>query len=173
MASLTSNVSKLTLEESSGVSTVTTPKTATMEDSTLGKKEPTSSQKPAANQETTNTSSTNSTPVEPSPTSEEPSPTLVEPSPGTEQPPTIEQDTDTNNNANYNDDDSTDSDDEGAGIYDEIPLSDMKFEKDEGKYTYPCPCGDLFEIYLEDLDDGEDLAYCPSCSLKIKVEDDR
>ena len=45
----------------------------------------------------------------------------------------------------------------------------MKFEKDEEKYTYPCPCGDLFEIYLEDLDDGEDLAYCPSCSLKVTI----
>ena len=25
--------------------------------------------------------------------------------------------------------------------------------------------------HLEDLEDGEDIAYCPSCSLKIKVLD--
>ena len=47
----------------------------------------------------------------------------------------------------------------------------MTFEEDSGRYTYPCPCGDMFEIYLEDLEDGEDIAYCPSCSLKIKVLD--
>ena len=64
--------------------------------------------------------------------------------------------------------DSSDEDDSGS-VYDEIPLDEMEFEEAEGKYTYPCPCGDLFEIYLEDLQDGEDIAYCPSCSLKIKV----
>ena len=54
-------------------------------------------------------------------------------------------------------------------LYDEIPMSEMTFDEDNGRYTYPCPCGDLFEIYLEDLEDGEDIAYCPSCSLKIKI----
>ena len=64
--------------------------------------------------------------------------------------------------------DSSDSDNNGS-IYDEIPMSEMTFDEDNGRYTYPCPCGDLFEIYLEDLEDGEDIAYCPSCSLKIKI----
>jgi diphthamide biosynthesis protein 3 len=66
-------------------------------------------------------------------------------------------------------DDDDSSDDEGDGVYDEIPLSDMTFLEEEQKYTYPCPCGDLFELFVEDLDDGEDIAYCPSCSLKIRV----
>jgi diphthamide biosynthesis protein 3 len=64
--------------------------------------------------------------------------------------------------------DSSDSDNDGS-IYDEIPMSELIFDEDNRRYTYPCPCGDLFEIYLEDLEDGEDIAYCPSCSLKIKV----
>jgi hypothetical protein len=65
--------------------------------------------------------------------------------------------------------DDSDDENESDDVYDEIPLSDMTFVEDEGKYTYPCPCGDLFEIFLEDLEDGEDIAYCPSCSLKIRV----
>ena len=65
---------------------------------------------------------------------------------------------------------SSDSENEGS-IYDEISIAEMTFEEDSGRYTYPCPCGDMFEIYLEDLEEGEDIAYCPSCSLKIKVLD--
>ena len=36
-------------------------------------------------------------------------------------------------------------------------------------YHYPCPCGDRFEINIEDLRDGEEIAVCPSCSLQIRV----
>lgn len=36
-------------------------------------------------------------------------------------------------------------------------------------YTYPCPCGDKFEIGIADLRDGEEIAVCPSCSLMIRV----
>ena len=31
-------------------------------------------------------------------------------------------------------------------IYDEIEIDDMDF--DEGKFYYPCPCGDKFQITL-------------------------
>ena len=31
-------------------------------------------------------------------------------------------------------------------IYDEIEIDDMDFE--EGKFFYPCPCGDKFQITL-------------------------
>jgi hypothetical protein len=31
-------------------------------------------------------------------------------------------------------------------IYDEIEIDDMDFE--EGKFYYPCPCGDKFQITL-------------------------
>ncbi|KAG0638741.1 hypothetical protein HOY80DRAFT_1009963 [Tuber brumale] len=54
-------------------------------------------------------------------------------------------------------------------IYDEIEIEDMTFDKDRGLYTYPCPCGDRFEILLDDLRDGEEVAVCPSCSLMIRV----
>ena len=36
-------------------------------------------------------------------------------------------------------------------------------------YHYPFPCGASFQIYIEDLRDGEDVAVCPSCSLQIRV----
>lgn len=53
--------------------------------------------------------------------------------------------------------------------YDEIEIEDMTHDKDAGVFTYPCPCGDRFIISIEDLMNGEDVAPCPSCSLKIKV----
>lgn len=60
------------------------------------------------------------------------------------------------------------SDDELA-IYDEIEIEDMTFNPDLQLYTYPCPCGDRFQIGLGDLQDNEDIAVCPSCSLMIRV----
>ncbi|KAI4241811.1 MAG: hypothetical protein L6R40_004357 [Gallowayella cf. fulva] len=43
-------------------------------------------------------------------------------------------------------------------IYDEIELEDLTYHADTTLYTYPCPCGDQFEISLQDLRDGEDIA---------------
>ena len=54
-------------------------------------------------------------------------------------------------------------------FYDEIEIEDMTFHSETSLYTYPCPCGDQFEISLMDLRDGEEVAVCPSCSLTIKV----
>ena len=54
-------------------------------------------------------------------------------------------------------------------FYDEIEFEDMTFHPETSLYTYPCPCGDQFEITLMDLRDGEEVAVCPSCSLLIKV----
>lgn len=54
-------------------------------------------------------------------------------------------------------------------FYDEIEIEDMIFDADMGILTYPCPCGDKFQIALDDLKDGEEVAVCPSCSLMIKV----
>ena len=31
------------------------------------------------------------------------------------------------------------------------------------------PCGDRFQIYLDDMFEGEKIAVCPSCSLMIDV----
>ena len=36
-------------------------------------------------------------------------------------------------------------------------------------YYYPCPCGDRFAITREELEAGEEVATCPSCSLIVKV----
>lgn len=53
--------------------------------------------------------------------------------------------------------------------YDEIEIEDMSWSDKLQAYTYPCPCGDLFQITLEELKGGEDIARCPSCSLYITV----
>jgi diphthamide biosynthesis protein 3 len=53
--------------------------------------------------------------------------------------------------------------------YDEIELEDMDFDEANSRYTYPCPCGDRFIITEDELDAGEIVARCPSCSLVIKV----
>lgn len=54
-------------------------------------------------------------------------------------------------------------------IYEEVEIEDMTFDTNELVYTYPCPCGDKFRISLEELWDGEDIAKCPSCTLRIMV----
>ncbi|RPB19104.1 CSL family zinc finger-containing protein [Terfezia boudieri ATCC MYA-4762] len=58
---------------------------------------------------------------------------------------------------------------EEDSIYDQIEIEDMTFDPSLQLYHYPCPCGDRFEISIYDLEDGEDVAVCPSCSLMIKV----
>lgn len=55
------------------------------------------------------------------------------------------------------------------GVYDEVEIEDMDFLPEEQVFTYPCPCGDKFRITLEELQEGEEIARCPSCSLTIKV----
>ncbi|KAF4126327.1 diphthamide biosynthesis protein 3 [Geosmithia morbida] len=59
--------------------------------------------------------------------------------------------------------------DDGLSIYDEIEIEDMTFDEALQLYNYPCPCGDKFQIALEDLRDEQDIAVCPSCSLMIRV----
>lgn len=54
-------------------------------------------------------------------------------------------------------------------IYEEVEIEDMVYDGADFSYTYPCPCGDQFRITLEELHDGEDVAKCPSCTLRIMV----
>lgn len=61
------------------------------------------------------------------------------------------------------------SDDENLAIYDEIEIEDMTFDETLQLYHYPCPCGDRFQIAIDDLLDEQDIAVCPSCSLMIRV----
>ena len=56
-----------------------------------------------------------------------------------------------------------------ASYYDEVEIEDMSFNQETNCYTYPCPCGDNFVISIEDLQQGEEVARCPSCSLIIRV----
>ena len=56
-----------------------------------------------------------------------------------------------------------------AGIYEEVEIEDMTYDEETSTYTYPCPCGDKFSITLEELHDEEDIALCPSCTLRIRV----
>lgn len=37
-----------------------------------------------------------------------------------------------------------------AGVYDEVEIEDLDFDEETGIFTYPCPCGDKFQITLVD-----------------------
>mmetsp|Transcript_26279 Transcript_26279/g.44825 ORF Transcript_26279/g.44825 Transcript_26279/m.44825 type:complete len:109 (+) Transcript_26279:273-599(+) len=54
-------------------------------------------------------------------------------------------------------------------IYEEVEFEDLDCDPATQIYTYPCPCGDKFTISLEALWDGEDIATCPSCTLRIEI----
>ncbi|KAM8978668.1 diphthamide biosynthesis protein 3 [Antechinus flavipes] len=58
-------------------------------------------------------------------------------------------------------------------FHDEVEIEDFEYEEETETYLYPCPCGDNFVITKEDLENGEEVATCPSCSLVIKVIYDR
>lgn len=60
-------------------------------------------------------------------------------------------------------------DDDLMSFYDEIDIVDFKYYPESRQFTYPCPCGDLFIVSLEDLQNGETVARCPSCSLVVFV----
>ncbi|XP_029376134.1 diphthamide biosynthesis protein 3 [Echeneis naucrates] len=54
-------------------------------------------------------------------------------------------------------------------FHDEIEIEDFEYDEDTETFSFPCPCGDRFAITKEDLENGEDVATCPSCSLIVKV----
>jgi|EP01083_Nonionella_stella_P057074 diphthamide biosynthesis protein 3 len=54
-------------------------------------------------------------------------------------------------------------------IYEEVEIEDLDYDPVKLMFTYPCPCGDKFRISLVDLWDGEDIAPCPSCTLRIEI----
>ncbi|KAF2793933.1 zf-CSL-domain-containing protein [Melanomma pulvis-pyrius CBS 109.77] len=59
--------------------------------------------------------------------------------------------------------------DEEQNIYDEVEIEDCEYDATLQIYHYPCPCGDRFEINIDDMRDGEDIARCPTCSLMIRI----
>jgi len=54
-------------------------------------------------------------------------------------------------------------------VYDEVEIEDMDYDESLESYFFPCPCGDKFRITKEAIQDGEEIATCPSCSLRIRV----
>eukprot|EP00009_Paramoeba_aestuarina_P007075 CAMPEP_0201506228 /NCGR_PEP_ID=MMETSP0161_2-20130828/157_1 /ASSEMBLY_ACC=CAM_ASM_000251 /TAXON_ID=180227 /ORGANISM="Neoparamoeba aestuarina, Strain SoJaBio B1-5/56/2" /LENGTH=99 /DNA_ID=CAMNT_0047900265 /DNA_START=73 /DNA_END=372 /DNA_ORIENTATION=+ len=58
---------------------------------------------------------------------------------------------------------------EEGGMYAEIEIENMDYEEEKDSYFFSCPCGDRFQITTEQLMSGETIAYCPSCTLFIKV----
>ena len=54
-------------------------------------------------------------------------------------------------------------------VYDEIEIEDLDFDAESETFFYPCPCGDKFQITLEEIKKGEMIAKCPSCSLTIRI----
>eukprot|EP01016_Furgasonia_blochmanni_P012758 TRINITY_DN1638_c0_g1_i2.p1 TRINITY_DN1638_c0_g1~~TRINITY_DN1638_c0_g1_i2.p1 ORF type:complete len:172 (+),score=40.86 TRINITY_DN1638_c0_g1_i2:61-516(+) len=54
-------------------------------------------------------------------------------------------------------------------VYDEVEIEDLDFNAENQTFYYPCPCGDKFQITLDEIKNGEDIAKCPSCSLTIKI----
>jgi len=56
-----------------------------------------------------------------------------------------------------------------AVFHDEVEIKDFEYDEEEETYYYPCPCGDRFAITREELECGEEVATCPSCSLIVKV----
>ena len=54
-------------------------------------------------------------------------------------------------------------------FHDEVEIEDFEYDEEEETYYYPCPCGDRFAITKEELEAGEEVATCPSCSLIVKV----
>lgn len=53
--------------------------------------------------------------------------------------------------------------------YDEVDIKDFEYDAANSVFTFPCPCGDQFEITVEELLNGEEIAMCPSCPLIVKV----
>lgn len=56
-----------------------------------------------------------------------------------------------------------------AVFHDEVEIEDFEYDEETETYFYPCPCGDQFQITKEELENGEDVAHCPSCSLIVRV----
>jgi diphthamide biosynthesis protein 3 len=54
-------------------------------------------------------------------------------------------------------------------VFHEAEIEDFQYAEDSETYFYSCPCSNIFSITREDLENGEDVATCPGCSLIMKV----
>lgn len=53
--------------------------------------------------------------------------------------------------------------------YEVLDIDAFRYSRETEEYTYPCPCGDFFVISKEEIENGEEVARCPSCSLVVRV----
>jgi diphthamide biosynthesis protein 3 len=54
--------------------------------------------------------------------------------------------------------------------YEEVSVMDMVLSDDGAVLTYPCPCGDVFELDIDEfVNNDADVAQCPTCSLTVKI----
>lgn len=62
-------------------------------------------------------------------------------------------------------------------VYDTVEIEDMEYNEEDKVFLYQCPCGDKFRAELsflrtefeKDKEKGFAIAFCPSCSLLLKV----
>ena len=56
-------------------------------------------------------------------------------------------------------------------VWMEVALGDLELgvDDDEGIYTYPCRCGEVFEVTEEDVAERLEIFPCVGCSLQIRV----
>lgn len=55
-------------------------------------------------------------------------------------------------------------------IYETITLKDCHYSNEERAFYYLCPCGDLFEFPIMEIQAGNLISECPSCSLKVRLD---
>jgi diphthamide biosynthesis protein 3 len=55
-------------------------------------------------------------------------------------------------------------------LYDDMEIEDVEWNEELQAYTYPCPCGDLFQITKDELRLDEEIAHSLSCSLYITID---
>ncbi|KAI5186009.1 diphthamide biosynthesis protein 3 [Nematocida homosporus] len=58
---------------------------------------------------------------------------------------------------------------DSSEYFEERDIDEFIYDLERDVYTFPCPCGDYFTITGEELENGEEAARCPSCSLVIRV----
>jgi len=56
-----------------------------------------------------------------------------------------------------------------TSYYDEVTIEEMEYCQEKQIFYYPCPCGDKFQLTMDEIFAGNDIAKCPSCSLMLKV----
>ena len=57
---------------------------------------------------------------------------------------------------------------EVKGVWDIVQLKDLT-KYDETTWRYTCRCGDVFEVFTEDVEEHVEVIPCNGCSLEIQI----